>query len=234
MDYTQSIGNITELKCMTAFIELGYECSIPYGNNAKYDFVVDVNGKFWRIQCKSSHVSHDHGKEDKDAFSFSTICQTTNTKVTRRYRYTKEDIDYFCTYYEGNVYIVPVDKVSTSKTLRFKPPKNNSSLYNKAEDYLLINYLSPNKKLIDSKENFEKRTQPTLKVNILQNKKKELKRDCINRSDLKKLVREKSFLEIGRLYNVSDKCISKWCKFHNIPHLKSEINKLSDQEWENV
>lgn len=46
MDYTQSIGNITELKCMTAFIELGYECSIPYGNNAKYDFVVDVNGKF--------------------------------------------------------------------------------------------------------------------------------------------------------------------------------------------
>ena len=117
------------------------------------------------------------------------MCQTTNTKVTKRYRYTKEDIDYFCTYYEGNVYIVPVD--------------------NKAEDYLLINYLSPNKKLINSKESFEKRIQPVLKADVLQNKKKKLKRDCISRSDLKKLVREKSFLEIGRLYNVSDKCISK-------------------------
>ena len=38
---TQVIGNATELKCIAKFIELGYECSIPYGNSAKYDFIVD-------------------------------------------------------------------------------------------------------------------------------------------------------------------------------------------------
>ena len=53
MNYTQSIGNIVELQCISKFIELGYEVSIPYGNGAKYDFVADVNGKFLRIQCKS-------------------------------------------------------------------------------------------------------------------------------------------------------------------------------------
>lgn len=53
MNYTQSIGNIVELQCISKFIELGYEVSIPYGNGAKYDFIADVNGKFLRIQCKS-------------------------------------------------------------------------------------------------------------------------------------------------------------------------------------
>ena len=46
MNYTQSIGNVVELKCIAKFIEMGYEVSIPYGNGAKYDFVADVNGEF--------------------------------------------------------------------------------------------------------------------------------------------------------------------------------------------
>lgn len=31
MNYTQSIGNVVELKCIAKFIEMGYEVSIPYG-----------------------------------------------------------------------------------------------------------------------------------------------------------------------------------------------------------
>ena len=31
MDKTLSIGMMTELECIKAFIELGYHCSIPYG-----------------------------------------------------------------------------------------------------------------------------------------------------------------------------------------------------------
>jgi hypothetical protein len=46
MDYTKVKGNITELMCIAGFTELGYQVSIPYGDSAKYDFVVDVNGKF--------------------------------------------------------------------------------------------------------------------------------------------------------------------------------------------
>ena len=54
MQKTQVIGNANELKCMLAFIELGYQCSIPYGNSAKYDFIVDIGNKLYKIQCKSS------------------------------------------------------------------------------------------------------------------------------------------------------------------------------------
>lgn len=52
-----------------------------------------------------------------------------------------------------------------------------------------------------------------------------------NRELLKILVRNKSFAEIGRDYNVSSKMVSKWCLKENLPHLKKDINMFSDDEW---
>ena len=146
MNYTQSIGNIVELQCISKFIELGYEVSIPYGNGAKYDFVADVNGEFLRIQCKSCSNPKSKGVAggyDTSAIQITTMSQTTNTQKTVRHLYTKEQIDYFATYYNGQVYLIPVEECSTSKTLRFSPPQNGNNNYNKAEDYeieKIINY----------------------------------------------------------------------------------------------
>ena len=150
MDYTQSLGNTTELQCITAFIQLGYQVSIPYGNGAKYDFIADVDGELLKVQCKTSHMLRDHGKDDPGAFSFSTCTQTTNTKKTSRFTYSKSDVDYFMTVYNNEFYIVPVSECSTHKTLRFTPPKNNQKSYNKAEDYLLSKRFKKSQQLIDS------------------------------------------------------------------------------------
>lgn len=152
MDYTQSIGNANELQCMLAFIQLGYECSVPFGNGAKYDFIADIDGKLLRIQCKSSTYTSNHGRVSTDSFTFSTSCSTTNTKVTKRYTYTSDQIDYFATYFNGQVYIVSVNECSTAKTLRFCPPKNGNKNYNKAEDYLITNIFGESKHYKKSKE----------------------------------------------------------------------------------
>ena len=53
-----------------------------------------------------------------------------------------------------------------------------------------------------------------------------------SREELKELIRTKSFLEIGRMFNVSDNAIRKWCDFEKLPRKKTEINKYSDEEWE--
>ena len=55
-----------------------------------------------------------------------------------------------------------------------------------------------------------------------------------NREELKFLIRNKSFLEIGREYGVSDNTIRKWCDTENLPRKKTEINKISDEEWINI
>lgn len=157
MNYTQSVGNITELKCLLKFIELGYECSIPYGNGAKYDFVADVNGQMLRIQCKSANAIKSQKSDNVEAFSFSTICSTTNTQKTVRHRYDKTQIDYFATVFNEQVYLIPVDECSTSKTLRFIPPANNNKNYNKAEDYEIEKIISYSNELLQSKKDYEVR-----------------------------------------------------------------------------
>lgn len=52
-----------------------------------------------------------------------------------------------------------------------------------------------------------------------------------SRQELKNLIRNKSFVEIGRIYGVSDNAIRKWCKAENLPYQKTIIKKCSDEEW---
>ena len=42
---TKIKGNITEMESMLAFMKLGYNVSIPFGEDSRYDFVVDINDK---------------------------------------------------------------------------------------------------------------------------------------------------------------------------------------------
>ena len=243
MDITQSKGNIVELQCISAFIELGYECSIPYGNGAKYDFIVDYNGELLRIQCKSSSHPRKDGEEDTQAFQFSTVCQTTNTKKTVKHRYTTFDIDYFATYFQGKVYVVPVDECSTSKTLRFSPPANGCKNYNKAEDYLISKYFDKKYQTDEYNNNSTQYYCIHCEQNIV-SKQGGMCHKCISfesrmverpsREELKNLIRTKSFLEIAKMYQVSDNAIRKWCDAENLPRKKSDIKNISEQDWKNI
>lgn len=53
-----------------------------------------------------------------------------------------------------------------------------------------------------------------------------------SREELKKMIREFPFTKIGEKYNVSDNAIRKWCKSENLPVKKTEINKITDAQWE--
>ena len=55
-----------------------------------------------------------------------------------------------------------------------------------------------------------------------------------SREELKTLIRETSFLEIGRKYNVTDNTIRKWCMAQDLPHKKTDIKKITDEDWINI
>jgi hypothetical protein len=55
-----------------------------------------------------------------------------------------------------------------------------------------------------------------------------------SREQLKDLIRKMPFLEIGKLFGVSDKAITKWCKHESLPYKKSEIKSISDEMWMNI
>lgn len=55
-----------------------------------------------------------------------------------------------------------------------------------------------------------------------------------SREELKLLIRNYPFLQIGRKYGVSDNAIRKWCLKYNLPNKVSEILLISDEDWENI
>ena len=260
MDYTQSIGNVNELQCISKFIEMGFQCSIPYGNSAKYDFIADLGeGELIRVQCKASTYARSGGVQDLNAFSFNCASQTTNTKKTTRHTYSYKDIDYFCTFFNNNVYLIPVEECSISKTLRFAPPRNGKNNYNKAEDYLIENILGhlKDQKFEKAMQEHQKQVCPNNKSNLpieylctqchenyttIKNGicLKCLERERVNsrvvkerpsREELKQMIRKESFLAIGKKFNVTDNAIRKWCRAVNLPEKKTEIKKYTDEEW---
>jgi len=251
MEKTQIQGNLVELQCIMKFMTMGFECSVPYGNQAKYDILVDTSKEILRIQCKKSHWA-----DDRNSITFSCCSSTTNTQKTTRHYYTSNDIDYFATCWEDNVYLIPVEECSTTKSLRITPKTNKTPPnVNMAEDYLVEKILGHLSQYQES--DFEEQLPIKIKKlgtlashqcidcgapvykegarcvschNIFQRK----VADRPSRSQLKELIRQKPFTEIGKLYSVSDAAIRKWCDAYSLPRKKSDIKKYSNEEWDKV
>lgn len=55
-----------------------------------------------------------------------------------------------------------------------------------------------------------------------------------SRETLKSLIRNNTFVSIGKRYGVSDTAIKNWCKKENLPFKKTEIKNYSDEEWSKI
>ena len=124
---TNTLGKVTEVQVLQYILQKGYSVSLPFGDKDRYDQIWDIDGKLYRIQVKTSHLSK---KNTGKAIEF----KTTGTSNGRRTSYTKKDIDYFATYWEGQAYIVPVEETSSTKTLRFEATINAPNI-SWAKDY---------------------------------------------------------------------------------------------------
>lgn len=112
------------MESMLAFMKLGYNVSIPFGEDSRYDFIVDINDKLYKIQCKTCSEIIDENNQVL-AIKFKTVRQS-GSKATNwtRTKYEENEIDYFSTSYQGKCYLIPLKECSNEKILRIVPPKN--------------------------------------------------------------------------------------------------------------
>lgn len=61
-----------------------------------------------------------------------------------------------------------------------------------------------------------------------------LEQMVVNREELKSMIRNMSFVQIGKHFNVSDNAIRKWCDKYHLPRKTTEIRKYTDEEWEKI
>ena len=63
-------------------------------------------------------------------------------------------------------------------------------------------------------------------------KKRQRRTEWPTREELKQMIRQNSFVEIGKKFGVADNTIRKWCINYQLPSKKQDIKSYSDKEWE--
>lgn len=132
---SNTIGAITEMKCQLYFMQLGYIISVPT-TPERYDFILDTGKQLYKIQVKTS-------REVEGGFTFQTCsCHFINGKATRS-DYKNDNIDFFCTEFDGIYYLIPISESGTcDKKLRTQPTKNNQTKgVSFAQDYVATKIL---------------------------------------------------------------------------------------------
>lgn len=117
------IGEITERQVAIEFLKLGYLVSKPLVQSSKYDFIVDINHKLYKIQVKTSTA-----RDNNAYFDFTCSTSHTNTKGTINLTYSEEDVDFFATIYNNECYLIPFSMCGKrSQRLRLVPTKSGQT-----------------------------------------------------------------------------------------------------------
>jgi hypothetical protein len=96
-------GELAEAMFVAKAMSLGFAVSKPFGDSAKYDFIVDAGGRLSRVQVKSAWVACRGS-----TYQFAAAPARTGRFVVRPYR--RNEIDFLVAYVvpEDIWYIIPI------------------------------------------------------------------------------------------------------------------------------
>lgn len=118
-------GERSERRVIAALLDAGYEVLVaPYGENRRYDLVLDLGERFVRVQVKTAQLTRDGAALMAATASFAGL-----GGARRRVTY-RGQVDVFAIYSPDvdRVYLVPVDECpGTVVRLRLKPTRNGQA-----------------------------------------------------------------------------------------------------------
>jgi hypothetical protein len=121
--HPKQIGDVSQAKVMAALLAAGKSILLPFGENTRYDIVIDDGGRFVRVQCKTGRL-RPHG-----VITFSTASTYDHhaRRTGRERRGYRGEADVFGVYCPQNdrVYVVPVELAPSAQgCLRLTPTAN--------------------------------------------------------------------------------------------------------------
>jgi hypothetical protein len=127
VDHPKDIGDRTTLAVMLVLREAGYAVFVPFGENTRYDLVLDDGERLLRIQCKTGRLR-----------AGAVIWPACSSYAHHRSApYAQRDylgeIDGFAVYCRETlgVYLVPIEDVQVRRrgSLRVDPAKNGQRTF---------------------------------------------------------------------------------------------------------
>ena len=116
---TKRLGNVSEAKILASLLAAGHVVLQPYGDNQRYDLVIDDKGDFKRVQVKTGHLT------EFNSLSFSARSISSQGKNISDYH---GQIEFFGVYVPeiDKCYLFPISKIGkSSANFRLAPPKKN-------------------------------------------------------------------------------------------------------------
>ena len=120
---TQQKGIATEMFVAARLLQLGYNVSQPLCQDSKYDLIVDVNNKLYRLQVKTAR------QISEDTILFNCRSTTKNSQTNKSRYYQENEIDYFATYWNNEVFLILPSQCSSEKRLHLSPVKRSNQTY---------------------------------------------------------------------------------------------------------
>ena len=234
-------GISQELLVLSELVNYGI-VSVPYGNSARYDCILDIQGDIFKIQIKSLNLV--------DNKIIVPMCNSRmSSEGTVHKVYTTDEVDFIAVYFNNQVYLFPTGLAKGSLTLSIDKPKKQNQRY--IEDFVIYKVLDIDLKTWTKlKEETRKQEQENKNQYFCPDcgaPVSEEGRRCItcarifsrkverpSREELKNLIRNKPFTQIGKDFDVTDNAVRKWCKVYNLPSQKKIINKYSEEEWKGI
>jgi hypothetical protein len=132
---TKDIGDKSVSKVIAMLLDKEYTVLMPFGDNKRYDVVIEIKGQFTRIQVKTGHI--------RNGCIITKLYSTYKIKGKNiRRHYTKEEIDCFIIYSPDMNKFYKLDIKDTNVgeiCLRINQPKsskgNQKSRFNFAEKF---------------------------------------------------------------------------------------------------
>lgn len=106
----KEFGEAAEAAFLAKASALGFGVAKPWGDSARYDFILDSGRRFWRVQVKATAACRNSSRY---AVRFSGS----------RNSYTCDEIDFLVVYIvpEDAWYVLPVEQCAGQSELRFNP-----------------------------------------------------------------------------------------------------------------
>ena len=225
--------------------------SIPYGNSARYDCILDLDEKLIKIQIKSLNII------DNDTILVPMCNSRLSANGSVRKTYTEEDVDYIAIYFNSWIYLFSPSLARQTLTVRINKPLNINHNQHWIEDFRIDKVLDISlKRWVTLKEETreikEKHPAPRTRkykcidcgipvwnpntrcvscARVLQQSKSAKP----TREILKEKIKTTPFTTIGIEYGVTDNAVRKWCKTYNLPYRTCDIKEIIKKgEWDEV
>jgi hypothetical protein len=122
MRHPKAIGDRSTMAAMLALNDAGFAVSIPFGENVRYDLIIDDGQRLARVQCKT-------GRLRRGAVLFNVCsCYGHHLRPGEARRDYRGQVEYFVVYCADTkcVYLIPIDDlpVSNQASLRVEPSRN--------------------------------------------------------------------------------------------------------------